>query len=616
MSNLRIAELDFDQIKTNLKNYLKSQDEFTDYDFEGSGLSVLLDTLAYNTHYNAYLANMLMNEMFLDSAVKKSSAVSIAKHLGYTPVSARGAIANINVTLNYPGPDGLPARQTLERYTPFVTSIDGSSYVFLTNEAKTVDRIDNTYTFTNVNVIEGTLLSYTYVVSDTTSDAKYEIPSTNVDTTTIKVTVQTSASDSTTEVFNLTTDITGLSDTDAVYFLEQNPQGKYQIHFGDGVIGKTLSAGNIINIQYLAVSGTVPNLSSTITQTFSANGTIKGSNNIGVTVNSNSTGGADSESITSIKFNAPRVNAAKNRAVTATDYESLILANYTGAESVSVWGGEDNDPPIYGRVLISLKPYSNFTISDATKESIKNTILKDKQVIALTPQFIDPEYFYINLTAEVRYNSSLTNLSGDDITTTVNSAITNYFTTELQKFNKSYNNSKLLNLIVNSNNSIESALLSVKLQKRIIPVLNTNNTFTSDAAIKFRTPIKPGTLLSSYFFINSNGSVLVKIVDIPDSMPPSDVGTGTLRLVNIANNDVISTNVGSINYATGAVSITGITPTGTTTGVTDIRFTAGVQESYYNVSVARNEVLVLDDTITNKIGGLNPGTTINVTASV
>jgi hypothetical protein len=615
MSNLRIAELDFDQIKTNLKTYLNAQTEFTDYDFEGSGLSVLLDVLAYNTHYNAYLANMVMNEMFLDSAVKRASAVSIAKHLGYTPVSARGAIANLDIVVT--SPTSLPATLTMDRYTPFTSSVDGTTYTFLTTEAKTADRVGTTYTFSDVDVTEGTLLSYSYAASDTTPAAKYEIPEAGVDTTTIKVSVQTSASDTTTTTYTLATDITGVTGTSAVYFLEQNPQGKYQIYFGDDVIGKALTAGNIINIQYLIATGAAVNVSSTITQTFTASGTIGGSSNITTTVNSNSTGGADAESITSIKFNAPRVNAAKNRAVTATDYEALILANYAGAESVSVWGGEDNDPPYYGRVMISLKPYSSFTISDATKDSIKNNILKTKQGITITPVFVDPTYFYVGITADIDYNSSTTTLSSDQIKSLVNTAISGYFSTNLQKFNKNYIHSSVVSDILNKNSSITSALLTLKLQRRIIPTLNTTNIFSGDTSIKFRNPLKPGTILSSYFYISLNGvSTLVKITDLPNDTPPSNTGSGVLRLLNVVNESVVNTNIGTIDYGTGIVTISGITPIGIPAGVTDIRISGGVQEANYNLVVSRNEILVQDDTTTNKIGGLVAGTNITVTASV
>jgi len=615
MSNLRISELDFDQIKTNLKTYLHSQSEFTDYDFEGSGLSTLLDVLAYNTHYNAYLANMVVNEMFLDSAVKRSSAVSIAKHLGYTTVSARGSIANLDIVVT--NPTNLPAILTMDRYTPFTSTVNGVPYTFLTTEAKTASRVGSTYTFANTNVTEGTLLNYSYVVSDTTPNGKYEIPNAAVDTTTMLVSVQTSATDTTTTAYTLTTDITGLDGTTKVYFLEQNPQGKYQIYFGDGIIGKKPTAGNIITIQYMVATGSAVNVSSTVTQSFTAGSTIGGSSNIGITVNSNSTGGANAESITSIKFNAPRINASKNRAVTAADYEALILSNYTGAESVSVWGGEENDPPYYGKVVISLKPYSGFTISDATKESITNNILKTRQSIIINPVFIDPVYFYVGVSADIVYNPSTTTLSSSQIRTQANDTITNYFSTSLQKFNKNYVHSTLINSILAKNNSITSVLVSVKLQRRLLPNLNTVNVYSGDTSIKFRNAIKPGSFISSYFYISLNGvTTLVKITDLPNTTPASDTGTGTLRLVNTATDAIVTSNIGTINYGTGIVGITGITPSGLPAGTQDIRVTGSIQEASYNLTVYRNEILVQDDTTTNKIGGLVAGTNVTVSALV
>ena len=615
MSNLRIAELDFDQIKTNLKTFLKNQSEFSDYDFEGSGLSVLLDTLAYNTHYNAYLANMLVNEMFLDSSVKRSSAVSIAKHLGYTPVSVRGAIANLDVVVNNVA--GLPATLTMDRYTPFTSSIDGTAYTFLSTETKTVGRVGTSYTFTDVNVLEGSLFNYNHVVTDTSTNAKYEIPSDLVDTTSLLITVQTSSSDLSSSVYTLSTDTTGIDGNSKVYFLEQNPKGRYQIYFGDGILGKKLSSGNIIIINYIVSSGKVANVSNTIDQTFAASTGIGGSTDITIAVNSNSTGGADAEGITSIKFNAPRVNASKNRAVTAADYESLILANYTGAESISVWGGEDNVPPIYGRVLISLKPYSGYAITEATKNQIKNSILKSKQVLAITPQFIDPEYIFVNVTASVNYNSSLTTLSAAAIKNQVIDAINSYFTTYLQKFNKSYNNSKLITQTLQSNPAIDSVVVTLKIQKREIPVLNAVNVFTGDSAIRFRNPIKPGEIASSYFYINVNGvQTLCKIKDAPNEVPYNYQGSGVLSLVNTTTGSTVIANIGTVNYASGLIEISGITPTSLPTGVTDIRITAAVQEAYYNITTSRNEILILDDTTYSAIGGLDPGLTVTATPIV
>ena len=383
------------------------------------------------------------------------------------------------------------------------------------------------------------------------------------------------------------------------------------------MIGQGLSVGNIITIQYTTVTGSAVNVSSTVAQSFIASTTIGGSSNIGVTVNSNSTGGADVEGIASIKFNAPRVNASKNRAVTAIDYEALILANYAGAESVSVWGGEDNDPPYYGKVMISLKPYSGYTISDSTKQTIMDTILKSRKSITVTPVFVDPTYLYVGIGANIVYNSSITTLSAEQIKALVNTAITNYFSTELQKFNKNFNHYKLTNLIQASHSSITNVLLNLKIQKRIIPTLNTTNVFTGSTAIKYRNPIKPGSVLSSYYYTSVNGvSTLVKITDLPNDTPPSDTGSGVLRLINTTTGSVVSSNIGTIDYGNGIISITSITPVGITSGATDIRITASIQESNYNLSISKDEILVQDDTTTNKVSGLIAGTNIVVTSLV
>ena len=349
MTNLRIAELDFDTIKQNLKEFLQNQDEFTDYDFEGSGLSVLLDILAYNTHYNAYLANMLVNESFLDSAVKRNSAVSIAKHLGYTPASARGARAIIDVTVN--SVPGTPTTLTLDRFTPFTTTINGVAYTFLNLNAVTATPTNSSYVFNNLTIVEGRFNQQSYVAVQPGPAEKFEITETNVDTSTLLVTVQNSSTDLTTRAFTLSEDITGVDDDSLVYFLQENPFGRYEVFFGDGVIGKKLDPGNIISIRYLVSSGVETNVSDLITQSFTTT-TIGGSSNVNITTESNSTSGSNKETITSIKFKAPLVNAAKNRAVTAEDYLALITSRFSEAESVSVWGGEENDPPIYGKVFI------------------------------------------------------------------------------------------------------------------------------------------------------------------------------------------------------------------------------------------------------------------------
>ncbi len=613
MSQLRISELDYDDIKQNLREFLEQQDEFTDFNFEGSGLSILLDILAYNNHYAAYYANMLLSEGFLDSAVKRNSAVSIAKHLGYTPTSVRGSVANIDVKVI--NPDGLPPKLTIDPYTAFVSTVDGQGYNFLTTKAYTASREGTEYNFSNVEVKEGKLQDYSYVVTDTTPKAKYEIPALSVDTTTISVIVQKSATDLTRETFTLSEDLTKIDSTSKIFFLQQNPQEKYEIYFGDNVLGKSPDAGNIVIIRYLVSQGEITNVSSKITQTFQAGSSIQGSNNITVTTNSNSTSGKARETITSIKHYAPKFNAAKNRCVTASDFEAIIHTNYSGAESIAVWGGEENSPPVYGKVFVSLKPAKGFVISEEAKENIKSNILAAKKGVTVLIEFVDPEYIYVGLDISAEYNYTITTKSSGQIYDLLVAAVNSYFTTNLQKFNSDYKHSLLTSKLIDVDESVSSVLASITLQKRIIPVLNTTNVLNLTNAINFRNSIKPGSFKSSYYNMTLNGTqTLVRIIDIPNDNPANELGQGTLRLVNANDGTVINSNIGTINYATGTASINSIVPVSLPSGAEDIRFTCNIQERSYNLNTNRNEIFVLDDSVQNKITGTDEGLTISVSS--
>ena len=611
MANLRIAELDFDTIKTNLKNYLKAQSEFTDYDFEGAGLSVLLDILAYNTHYNAYLANMLVNEMFLDSAVKRSSAVSIAKHLGYTPRSTTGSVAFVNVTVN--NPTGSPTALTMERYTPFTTTVGGTAYTFLTTTPLTIQPVNGVYTFSNVQLKEGRLLEYSFTVVNPGPDEKYEVPNPGIDTSTMQVTVQTSSTDTTLTTYTLADDTTDISSSSTVYYLEENTLGNYQLYFGDGVLGKKLSAGNIIRVRYLACAGTAANTSGSITQSFSASEAIGGSGNITVTTVTNSTGGADKESIDSIKFNAPKTNLARKRAVTSDDYSSLIKARYSQVESIAVWGGEENEPPVYGKVFISLKPFEGFTIDNVVKDDIKNTILKDRQILTVTPEFTDPDFIFVNINADVVYNQNRTSLTSSQIKTLAQTAITNYFTNNVQKFERPFYHSQLVEALNNIEPSVENVLVTLKVQKRIAPALNITNAYIGNDTLKFNNRLHPYGLSSTRFNIAREGEIIsVRIKDVPDTTGTASYnGTGVIKLYNVADNTELS-SIGTINYPNGTITISALTPVGYPAGQFDIRLTCEVQESSYNISAARNEIIVADDSTESTTANREAGTVITV----
>ena len=611
MPNLRISELDFDTIKSNLKTFLQAQDEFTDYDFEGSGLSVLLDILAYNTHYNAYLANMLMNEMFIDSAVKRSSAVSIAKHLGYTPASVRGARAVLNITVN--NPTNLPSTLTIPRFTAFSTTVSGNSFTFLNTTETTTTPVGSSYIFNNLTVVEGNFKSEVFVSVAPGPAEKFQISESNIDTSTLIVSVQNSATDLTTTSYTLSEDITGVNGNSAVFFLQENPFGKYEIFFGDGIIGKKLEVGNIVNTRFIVPSGSAANVSDLVTQNFTTI-PIGGSSDINISTVSNSSSGADKESITSIKFKAPLVNAAKNRAVTAEDYRALITANFSDAESISVWGGEDNNPPIFGKVFISLKPFDGFTISENTKQSIINNILNPKKVLAIQPEFVDPEFFFVNLVVNVEYSSLLTTKTQSQIQTIARNTIIQYFSNNLQKFNLDFKKSKLVNLISNSDPSIDSVIILIKLQKRFLFNFNETNSFVDENTIKFLNSIAPGTISSSKFFASIGGStILVRASDIPDVMPPNPNGTGALALFRDSDNTLIQRDFGSVNYGSGEISINQFIPVSFPEGITNFRITTSIQEASQNIQVFRNQILILDDSVLNSLVGTEAGLTVTAT---
>jgi hypothetical protein len=619
MANLRIAELDFDTIKSNLKDYLKNYTDtdgapyFTDFDFEGSGLSILMDLLSYNTHYNAYLASMVINDMFLDSAVKRSSAVSIAKHLGYTPISSVGARATISFSVT--GLAGTPNFLTLDRFTPFTSYINDTTLTFVNLESKTIQPVNGNYTFNDIEIVEGAPLSYVYSVDVPGPLEKYVVPNDNIDTTTIQVIVQNSVSDTTQTVYTLAEDTLDLDGTSTVFFLEENPTGLYQIYFGDGVLGKKLARNNLVTINYCITNGILGNVAGTISQQFACGSSIGGGTVSGTIIAStNSRGGLAKEDINSIKFRAPKFASASNRAVTGADYKSLITKNYPLVQSVSVWGGEDNDPPMYGKVIISLNPYEGYNITDSVKNEIKNTILKGKQVLAIMPEFINPDYFYINLSVNVKYEAAKTSLSANDVQALVINEINNYFTTDLQKFDNDFIFSKLSRNIDNINSSVVGNLMIVKLQRRIEPILNsTLNVYTLGKSITFKNGIEPGSVSTTSFIVNYKGNqVLVKMKDVPNDTVPNKTGSGTIQLIDASNDNLLNTTYGTINYGTGELTINSLELTGYPADTNDIRITATVQDEYLDVVVSRNEIILLDNSNSNLDSNRLPGLTVNV----
>ena len=614
MANYRISELDFDEIKINLKQFLTNYRDknnnliFKDYDFEASSLSILLDILSYNTYYNAYLANMVSNEMFLDSATKRESAVSIAKHLGYTPLSYKSAKAKVSFVANTPA--NLPSTLTLPKFSAFTSTINGTVYTFSNLDAVTVSPVGGEYIFTNIEIVEGEPLSYTYRVDLSGPSEKYSIPNLNVDTSTIRVTVQNSFSDLTQTTYVPAEGLEGLTGESLVYFIEQNPTGTYEIYFGDNILGKKLVSGNLVKIEYLISNGSLCNVSNNIDQEFTLS-TIVSNLSVSSTIlaTENSTGGDEPDTLDEIKFKAPRFLSSFNRAVTAADYKSIIEASYPLVESVSVWGGEENIPPKYGKVIISLKPYSGYTINEELKNKIIQEVLVNKKVMSIVPEFVDPNYLYINLDVRVKFDPKNSRFTLSEIETLTRSTIQQYFKFELQKFNKSFIYSKLSKTIDALDSSIIGNVATIKLQKRINPVSGSNNGYTGASLIKFENPLTSGTVQSTGFYYRLNDDIYS--VYMKDELTSEN--QGVLNLYDLLNNTLIISNIGTINYALGTISIPSLIPVGFYENATDIRISAKINE--LDIKSSKDLILIIDDSTSDVLIKRAAGLSVTVTTT-
>ena len=586
-NKLDISTLDFDNIKTNLKKFISNQDEFKDYDFEGSGMSVLLDLLAYNTHYLAYNANIMGNEMFIDTADLRNSIVSHAKTLGYTPNSARAPYADINVVVN----NATGATLTMNAGTQFTTTVDNVSYNFVSIGSNIISPVDGVYTFSNLKIYEGTYVTYQYTVDTTDIDQRFLIPSANADTNTLIVSVQNSSTDTITNTYTLATGITSLTDTSKVYFLQEAEDGKFEIYFGDGVTGKQLVNGNIITLKYVVTNKTLANGASS----FALSGNIGGFSDVAITVNSNAANGSEAETKDSIKFNAPKSYAAQDRAVTIEDYKTKVKELYANTQSVSAWGGEDHSTPYYGRVYISIYPKTGSNLTTATKNSIVTT-LKQYSIGSVTPVIIDPEVTYILLTSNVRYKEAATTKTATTLKSEITDALTTYNTTTLQQFDSMLRYSKILDTIDDvDTNAILSNITTVRLRKSFTPALSTSTKYTISLSNALYNPHSghnstAGGILSSTGFKIDGDTTNVYYVN--------DDGYGNVRLYYLVGSVKTYTNntQGTIDYSTGDVVLNSLN----VSSIENIRGAAStvveltVTPSSNDIVPVRNQVLSID----------------------
>ena len=577
---LNVTELDFDSIKTSLRTFLRQQTEFQDYDFEGAGLSVLLDILAYNTHYNAYYLNMIANEAFLDSASLRNSVVSHAKRVGYTPRSVRAprAIVTVNVATSSANAGSL----TIPSGYAFSSSqLDGVSYNFVTIESNTTTtKVANNFIFTNVPIYQGQLVSYGYTNSISSNPKQtFTIPDANIDTTTLKVSVSQSSSNTETAVYDLSTNALTVDSTSEVYYLQEGKGGEYEIYFGDDVLGKKIPDGGIISVEYLITDSAASNKANSFVSTVS----IGGFSTIYVNSILAASGGTQRESVDSIKFAAPLSLLSQNRAVTKNDYIKLILQNYPSFEAVNVWGGEENDPPVYGKVFISAKPKLGFEVSDTEKDFVKNTILKPISVLTITPEIVDIDYNYLKIEANVFYNKSKMSLNDSELKAALKTVIQNYTDTNLNQFNSYFKFSGLETTIDDFNRAIISNEVTLFVAKKFRPDLINSDNYILDYGFELNRGTTNDNFYSSPDFTMRDEDAISRqcfFEEIPSSFtglesvtvnnpgfgytstPTVTIvgdGTGAVATATIVNSKlskITVTNPG-VGYTTAAVQITG-----------------------------------------------------------
>lgn len=532
---MNVDALEFDTIKNNLKTFLRNSPDFTDYDYEGSAMSILIDVLTYNTHYNALYTNMMLNESFLDSASKYSSVVSLAKSIGYTAKSVKSASANVTVVIT-DVPDA-PDTLTLPKHTSFKSVKDGKEFSFYTLNTYTAQRVADSYTF-NIVITEGFPISNYYVVSD---GVDYVIPNANADLLTLSVFVQESTTSSSIRQFRRTDEILEVGPEEPIFYIKQREDLFYQTFFGDDVIGRAVSPGNVVFLEYLVSKGEIGNGCSAFYYASGARGDVLYS----VTTTQIASGGANAESISSVKFNAPRNYIAQNRAVTSEDYKNQILSHFPQVQSVSVWGGQDHSPPQYGRVFISAKPYGRDFLNSIEKNQINDFLSKKRSVVSVQQVFVDPSILEIGIEANVYYNPLTTTKTTGELHQMVKSTIESY-SSDLDVFDISFRFSKLSTMIDKTDDSIVSNISKIYLVKSVTPSISTFERYQ----IEIGNPIfmQAGTIKTSR----------IRIPMFDEYVAIQNDESGDLYVYEFSLEGIqrkSTTKVGTVDYSKGTITI-------------------------------------------------------------
>ena len=607
---LEVTEFDFDDVKDNLKTFLGAQTEFTDYDFEGSGMSALLDVLAYNTHYLGFNANMLANEMFLDSSSLRSSVVSHAKTLGYVPTSARASKATVDVTLNTN-----ETSATMSAGTVFNTTVDDVSYQFSTISDVTKSNTGNTIPFVGVDIYEGSFITTRYTVDSSDVDQRFIITDNRADTTTLTVKVQTSSTDSSSNTFTEATDITQVTTGSNVYFLQEVEAGLFEVYFGDGIIGTALSDDNIVILTYVVSNKTVANGASIFTNAAS----ISSVTDISVATSATSTAGAEPESLSSIKYNAPLDYASQGRCVTSEDYKVFAKKYFPNTQSVQVFGGEAGSfdtslgvvsTPEYGKVFISIKSTTGNSLT-ATEKTQLVTDLAPFTVASITPVIVDIQTTKLILQVFFKFDSSKTTKTSSTLSSNISTTLTNFNTNSLGQFEGVFRHSKVTGLIDDTDNSITGNITNITMAHDLKPTLSTSTAYTIRFNNKIYNPHSGhnstgGGVIASTGFKISGDTTNVMFFD--------DNGSGVLRLYYLVAGVRVYEDVtaGTVDYTTGSIIINSI-------NITTISNVDGASSSIIRVTATpdskdivplRNQLLEIDfvnSTVTGEIDTVSTG---------
>ena len=564
MALVNFANLDFAQIKTTLTDYLQTNANFTDYDFEGSNLSTVLDLLAYNTYITSYNANMATNEVFIDSATLRENIVSLAWNIGYLPRSRKAARSAISFFVDTTNIIPSPSTVTLKKGAVSTTSgtFGNQSYVFSILEDITVPVYNNVAQFDNILVYEGTLLSSNFTYSTRNPNQKFILPNVGIDTDLIAVNVKSNEMSTRKTKYSTQTSLFDINRESKAYYLQEIEDERYQLFFGDGIFGKALEEGNYITADYIVSNGDTGNgvgqMTFAGTLTYDRNATLYSiTSGISLmTTNEFSTGGENIESVESIRKFAPRIYASQNRAVSAQDYESLIPARiYPETESISVFGGEELVPPQYGKVFISIKPRTGDFLPNIIKENIKMK-LKKYAVAGIVPEILDLKYLYIEVFSKIYYNSNLAQ-TGTEVSSLVQNAATKYAeSTELNRYGARFKYSKFLNIVDQSQEGITSNITTVQMRRDLRVILNKVTEYSIGFGNAFHIKNMSGFNVKSSQFLVDGFADPVYISDIPNSSG----ATGSLFLftlpnVNSTSPRIVKRNVGRINYLTGVITI-------------------------------------------------------------